>query len=118
MSRLSEISSSPTLREFAQGAAQSSIMPVADFLAPTIEVATSTGRYKVYTEKNRFSIIDGGWESYTRIFCLQCFLQFRLLFDNFVNLFNLFNADILEIKIKLVNLFHDFGFRYPVEHGF
>lgn len=56
MSRLSDISSSPTLREFAQGAAQSSIMPVADFLAPTVEVATSTGRYKVYTEKNRFHI--------------------------------------------------------------
>ena len=58
MSRLSDISSSPTLREFAQGAAQSSIMPVADFLAPTVEVATSTGRYKVYTEKNRFHIPD------------------------------------------------------------
>jgi hypothetical protein len=58
MSRLSEISASPTLREFAQGAAQSSIMPVADFLSPTIEVATSTGRYKSYTEKNRFHIPD------------------------------------------------------------
>ena len=58
MSRLSDISASPTLREFAQGAAQSSIMPVADFLAPTVEVATSTGRYKVYTEKNRFHIPD------------------------------------------------------------
>ena len=56
MSRLSEISSSPTLREFAQGAAQSSIMPVADFLAPTVEVPTSTGRFKMYTEKNRFRI--------------------------------------------------------------
>lgn len=56
MSRLSEISSSPTLREFAQGAAQSSIMPVADFLAPTVEVPTSTGRFKLYTEKNRFRI--------------------------------------------------------------
>ncbi len=56
MSRLTDISASPTLREFAQGAAQSSIMPVADFLAPTVEVATSTGRYKVYTEKNRFHI--------------------------------------------------------------
>ncbi len=56
MSRLSEISSSPTLREFAQGAAQSSIMPVADFLAPTVEVPTSTGRFKMYSEKNRFRI--------------------------------------------------------------
>ena len=58
MSRLSEISASPTLREFAQGAAQSSIMPVADFLSPTVEVPTSTGRYKVYTEKHRFHIPD------------------------------------------------------------
>jgi len=58
MSRLSDISSSPTLREFAQGAAQSSIMPVADFLAPTVEVATSTGRFKMYTEKHRFHIPD------------------------------------------------------------
>ena len=58
MSRLSEISASPTLREFAQGAAQSAIMPVADFLAPTVEVATSVGRFKCYTEKNRFHIPD------------------------------------------------------------
>ena len=56
MSRLSDISASPVLREFAQGAAQSAIMPVADFLAPTIEVATSVGRYKKYTEKDRFRI--------------------------------------------------------------
>lgn len=56
MSRLSEISASPVLREFAQGAAQSAIMPVADFLAPTVEVPTSVGRYKKYTEKDRFRI--------------------------------------------------------------
>jgi len=56
MSRLSNISSSPTLRTFAQGAAQSAVQPVADFLAPTVDVATSTGRYKVYTEKNRFAL--------------------------------------------------------------
>ena len=58
MSRLSDISSSPTLREFAQGAAQNSIMPVADFLAPMVEVPTSTGRFQVYSEKNRFHIPD------------------------------------------------------------
>lgn len=58
MSRLSTISSNPTLREYAQGLAQSSLMPVADFLAPTVPVATSTGNYKVYTEKNRFHIPD------------------------------------------------------------
>jgi hypothetical protein len=56
MSRLSEISASPTLREYAQGAAQDAIMPVADFLAPTVEVATSVGRFKRYNEKNRFRI--------------------------------------------------------------
>ena len=33
MSRLSSISSNPVLKEFAQGAAQDAIMPVADFLA-------------------------------------------------------------------------------------
>ena len=38
MSRLSDISASPVLREFAQGAAQSAVMPVADFIAPTVEV--------------------------------------------------------------------------------
>jgi hypothetical protein len=56
MSRLSDLSSSPVLREFAQGAAQSAVMPVADFLAPTVEVPTSIGRYKKYTEKDRFRI--------------------------------------------------------------
>lgn len=56
MSRLSELSSSPMLREYAQGAAQEAINPVAEFLAPTVPVATSVGRYKVYTEKNRFHI--------------------------------------------------------------
>jgi len=44
------------LREYAQGAAQSSIQPVADFIAPTVPVSTSVGRYKKYTEKNRFRI--------------------------------------------------------------
>lgn len=58
MSRLSNISSSPTLRTFAQGAAQSAIQPVAEFLAPAVEVATSTGRYKVYDEKHRFALPD------------------------------------------------------------
>ena len=56
MSRLSSISASPTLREYAQGAAQEAIMPVADFLAPTVGVPTSVGRFKKYTEKNRFRI--------------------------------------------------------------
>jgi len=58
MSRLSSISTNPNLKEFAQGAAQDAIMPVANFIAPTVPVPTSTGRYKVYTEKNRFRIPD------------------------------------------------------------
>jgi len=56
MSRLADISASPTLREYAQGAAQDAIQPVADFIAPTIEVPTSVGRFKKYDEKNRFRI--------------------------------------------------------------
>jgi hypothetical protein len=56
MSRLASISSNPILKEFAQGAAQDAIMPVADFLAPTVPVATSVGRFKKYNEKHRFRI--------------------------------------------------------------
>lgn len=58
MSRLSNISSNPTLREYAQGAAQSAMQPVADFIAPTVPVATSVGNFKVYDEKHRFRIPD------------------------------------------------------------
>jgi len=56
MSLLSQVSSSPVLREYAQGLAQSAAQPVADFLAPTVAVATSVGRFKSYTEKDRFHI--------------------------------------------------------------
>jgi len=56
MNRLASISSNPTLREFAQGAAQQTVQPVADFLAPTVPVGVMNGRYKVYTEKNRFRL--------------------------------------------------------------
>ena len=58
MNRLASISASPTLKEFAHGIAQDSIQPVAEFLAPTVPVATGSGRYKVYTQKNRFRIPD------------------------------------------------------------
>jgi len=58
MPRLSDISASPVVREFAQGAAQQATAPVADFLAPTVEVPTSVGRYKPYTESHRFKIPD------------------------------------------------------------
>jgi hypothetical protein len=44
------------LREYAQGLAQSAAQPVADFLAPAVPVATSVGRFKSYTEKDRFRV--------------------------------------------------------------
>jgi hypothetical protein len=56
MSRLSAISAKPVIQEYAQGAAQSAISAVADFLAPTVEVAVSTGKYKSYSAKSRFRI--------------------------------------------------------------
>lgn len=58
MGKLDSISSRPTLREYAQGAAQRNVQPVADFIAPPVEVATSVGRYKQYDEKHRFLIPD------------------------------------------------------------
>ena len=58
MGKLDSISPSIMMKEYAQGAAQSFIQPVADFIAPFVPVANSTGRYKKYTEKNRFSIPD------------------------------------------------------------
>jgi hypothetical protein len=58
MGKLDSISPNPVMREYAQGAAQSAILPVADFIAPPVEVATSVGQYKSYTEKNRFHIPD------------------------------------------------------------
>lgn len=56
MSRLSDVSASPMLREYAQGAAQSALQPVADFIAPTVPVPTQVGKFKKYTEKHRFKI--------------------------------------------------------------
>ncbi len=56
MSRLSDIAAKPTLREYAQGAAQNAIQPVADFLAPAVDVPVSVGYYKRYSERNRFAL--------------------------------------------------------------
>ncbi len=58
MSRISDITAKSTIREYAQGAAQEGVSPVADFLAPTVEVAKPVGKFKVYTEKSRFRIPD------------------------------------------------------------
>jgi hypothetical protein len=55
-SRLASLSASPAIREYAQGSAQRFTNPVAEFLAPTVEVATSVGHYKKYSEKDRFHI--------------------------------------------------------------
>lgn len=52
--RLRSIGTNPTIRNFARDASQAAIRKVADFLAPTVEVPTLTGRYKVYDAKNRY----------------------------------------------------------------
>lgn len=57
-SRLASISAQPVIREFAQGIAQDSVQPVADFIAPTVPVSAMIGKYKKYTQKNRFRIPD------------------------------------------------------------
>lgn len=48
--------SNPLIVEYAQGIAKSTITPVGNFLAPTVNVSSSAGRYKVYSEKARFRI--------------------------------------------------------------
>lgn len=58
MSKLASVSASPILVSYAQGAAQVATSAIADFLAPTVPVATSVGRYKKYTAKSRFRIPD------------------------------------------------------------
>lgn len=58
MSILSDLCANPTLQQYAQGAAQEAVNPIADFLAPVIPVSVPTGKYKVYTEKDRFQIPD------------------------------------------------------------
>lgn len=57
-SPLAAVASTPVMKEYAQGAAQSMLSPVADFLAPTVDVPLSTMKYKTYTEKNRFRLPD------------------------------------------------------------
>ena len=52
--RLRSIGTNPTIRNFARDASQAAIRKTADFLAPTVEVPTLTGQYKVYDAKNRY----------------------------------------------------------------
>lgn len=52
--RIQSIGTNPTLREFARDASQGSIRKISSFLAPTAEVPTLTGKYKVYDAKHRY----------------------------------------------------------------
>lgn len=54
MSRLSSLSSNPTLRNFAKDSSQAAIRRVANFLAPRVEVPDVTGYYKEYSAKHRY----------------------------------------------------------------
>jgi hypothetical protein len=58
MSKLASVSANPILVSYSQGAAQTATSSVADFIAPTVPVPTSVGRFKKYTAKNRFHIPD------------------------------------------------------------
>lgn len=55
-SRLSNLVAKQTVIEYAQGSAQRATNPVADFLAPTVEVGAKSGYYKVYTAKQAMRI--------------------------------------------------------------
>jgi hypothetical protein len=44
------------LREYAYGFAQNAVQPVANFIAPTVEVGTMIGRFKQYDTKHAFHI--------------------------------------------------------------
>lgn len=52
--RITSLGTNPVLRNFARDASQASIRKVAQFLAPTVEVPTLTGKYKIYDAKHRY----------------------------------------------------------------
>ncbi len=56
MGRLANLGSNPTIIQYAKGASQAAIAKIAEFLAPTVDVATMTGQYKVYDAKHRFKL--------------------------------------------------------------
>lgn len=56
MSKLATISADALIREYSQGAAQAATSAVADFIAPTVGVATSVGRFKRFSQKHRFRV--------------------------------------------------------------
>ena len=54
--RLSKASMSTSVRNYAQGAAQSALGKIANFLAPSVNVASTNFRYWEFDNKNRFRI--------------------------------------------------------------
>lgn len=54
MSRISSLSSNPTLTNFARDASQRAIRSVARFIAPLVEVPSLSGKYKIYDAKHRY----------------------------------------------------------------
>lgn len=59
-SRIASVGLSSQVREYATGAAQSAtrLLPLADFIAPSVPVTTSNFNYPVYSLQNRFRIPD------------------------------------------------------------
>ncbi len=58
MSKLSALSSNPMIAEYAQTTAKGALQPIADYIAPTVEVGTAIGRFKKFNPKSRFAIPD------------------------------------------------------------
>jgi hypothetical protein len=59
MSKLTNIAAKATVRQYAQGAAQNMVKnTIGNFLAPGVDVALMSGNYKVYTEKNRYRVLN------------------------------------------------------------
>lgn len=56
--RASSIALPEQLEQYSLGAAQSATQPVADFLAPSVDVSNPHGQFKKYTEKHRFLVPD------------------------------------------------------------
>lgn len=54
MSRLTSLGTNPVLRNYARDASQAAIRKVAQFIAPTVEVPTLTGKYKIWSAKHRY----------------------------------------------------------------
>src|ERR1700686_3648151 len=52
--RLRDLSTNPTIVNFAQDASQAAIRKIANFLAPSVEVPAMTGQYKIFDAKHRY----------------------------------------------------------------